>query len=75
MKRCPIRFQDTNDIVNFVRIVNQYDFDVDVRKGPVIMDAKSFLGVLSMSETSGLEMVIHGADYGDILSKVHAYLD
>ncbi len=74
MKRYPIHFHSTEDIANFVRIVNQYDFDVDLKDGSATMDAKSFLGILSMNLTAGLEIVIHGTECEEMLRRIHAYL-
>lgn len=74
MKRYPIHFHSTDDIANFVKIVNQYDFDIDLQNGSVTMDAKSFLGILSMRLDDGLELVVHDAECGEMLHRIRAYL-
>ena len=37
-----------DEVQNFVNVASKCDFDIDMRFNKVIVDAKSFLGVLSL---------------------------
>lgn len=74
MKTFPIRFESTDDVTAFVKAVNRFDCDIDLRRGSIIVDAKSFLGVMSISGDTDLELVIHSNDQEDILACVGPFL-
>ena len=73
-KKYPIHFNNIEEVTDFVRIVNQFDCDVDIRKGSVVIDAKSFLGVMTISGSSDLELVIHDNEPADLISSVSEYI-
>lgn len=43
-----IRLSDTKEVREFVREAEKCDFDIDISYNRVIVDAKSFLGILAM---------------------------
>ncbi len=43
-----IRLSGTNEVREFVREAEKCDFDIDISYNRVIVDAKSFLGILAM---------------------------
>ena len=40
MKRVAVKFNQPDQIIDFVRIMNRYEYDVDVKCGSRIVDAK-----------------------------------
>ena len=48
MKKLRIRLESPKDVEEFVNIASKYDYDIDLRSGVVYIDAKSFLGVLTL---------------------------
>ena len=48
MKTVNILLGTINDVKNFVNIVSQYDFDVDLISGRYAIDAKSIMGIFSL---------------------------
>lgn len=74
MQKIPVCFRQPEDITEFVDIMNQFEFDVDLRSGKNIVDAKSLLGVLAISNAHGVELVVHHDECGELLKRVHEYL-
>lgn len=54
-----ITFQNTQQIIQFVNLVSKLDFDVDVKYGSRIVDAKSILGVISLASCKTVEVIFH----------------
>lgn len=54
-----ITFQNTQQIIQFVNMVSKLDFDVDVKYGSHIVDAKSILGVISLASFKTVEVIFH----------------
>ncbi len=48
MKKVEIRLSLAENVKNFVNVVNRYPFDVDLRAGRHVVDAKSILGIFSL---------------------------
>ena len=70
MKRILVKFDEADQIINFVRIINQYEYDVDVKCGSRIVDAKSIVGVLSLARSKDLELILHTDECGDLLDEI-----
>ena len=47
-KKYEIRMTLPESVKRFVNIVNKYDFDMDLRAGRHVVDAKSVLGIFSL---------------------------
>ena len=45
MKSIPIKLSFAEEVKTFVNIVNRYPFDMDLRAGRHVVDAKSILGI------------------------------
>lgn len=74
MQKVQICFRQPEDITEFVDIMNQCEYDVDLKSGKNIVDAKSILGVIAISKADHVELVIHSDDYGELLDKIQAYV-
>jgi len=74
MKRYPIRLGSIDEVTAFVKAVNQYDCDMDLCKGSVIIDAKSFLGLMTICPDADLELIIHNNDHEEILDTLSDFL-
>lgn len=51
MKRVAVKFNQPDQIIDFVRIMNRYEYDADVKCGSRIVDAKSIVGVLALAKS------------------------
>ena len=48
MKSIPIKLSFAEEVKAFVSIVNRYPYDMDLRAGRHVVDAKSILGIFSL---------------------------
>ncbi|MDD7739912.1 MAG: HPr family phosphocarrier protein [Lachnospiraceae bacterium] len=60
MLRSVVRFNDTEEVQEFVKEASKCDFDIDIFYNRVIIDAKSILGVMSMDLTRDLTVQCYG---------------
>ena len=51
MSRLNIMLKSVQDVKDFVRIVNDFPFDIDLSSGRYIVDAKSIMGIFSLDMT------------------------
>ncbi|MDE7211459.1 MAG: HPr family phosphocarrier protein [Lachnospiraceae bacterium] len=59
MERNMVKFNRVDDVREFVAAAAKCDFDIDVTYNKVVVDAKSFLGVLSLASLPVL-VAMHG---------------
>ena len=62
MKHILVKFDQADQIINFVSIMNRFDFDADVKWGSRMVDAKSIVGVLSLAKSKTVELILHTED-------------
>ncbi|MCI9291548.1 MAG: HPr family phosphocarrier protein [Clostridia bacterium] len=48
MKSISLLLNTTESVKSFVNVISQYDFDMDLRCGRYVVDAKSILGIFSL---------------------------
>ena len=61
------------EIYEFVNTVSKYEFDVDVRRGRVVVDAKSLLGIMHLGLNSTLELQVHSDNCEKLQSELAKY--
>lgn len=70
MKSYEIFLKSIIDVKNFVNIVNEYDFDIDLESGRYIVDAKSIMGIFSLDLSKPITMRIYADDVSEIEKKI-----
>lgn len=75
MKECKIRLNSINDVKEFVAIVCEYTFEVDLLSGRYAVDAKSIMGIFSLDLGKTLDMKVHsdGEDAENFLDDVKKF--
>ena len=74
MRTYPVNLRKTEDVLNFVNIVNTFDGDVDLSSGSMIIDAKSLMGAICMTGKKTLEMVVHSSDCDKLVDQLAKHL-
>lgn len=69
-----IILRSQKEIMEFVDIVAQYPYDVEVSLGRDTMDAKSVLGMLALGSNRVMQMNIQSENAEDLLEAVSKYL-
>ena len=75
MKSVNIKLSLAENVKSFVNIVNRYPYDVDLRAGRHVVDAKSILGIFSLDLSKPIDLNIHAEDDVDtILDTLKPYI-
>ena len=70
MSEMKLTFKTPDEIVEFVKTVSKYEFDV---RGRVVVDAKSLLGIMHLGLNSVLELKMHTGDAGELETELLKY--
>ena len=73
MSDMKLTFKTPDEIVEFVNTVSRYDFDVDVKRGRIVVDAKSLLGIMHLGLNSTLELQVHSYNCEDLQTELAKY--
>ena len=64
----------TDHVKNFVSLVNRYPYDIDLKSGRFVVEAKSILGIFSIDLSRPIRMDIYSDDCGDLLEALKDYI-
>ena len=74
MKTVMIRLSTSEDIRTFVSAVLSFDFEIDLRSGRYLIDAKSIMGIFSLDLMNPIELIAHTDAPEALLAKIDAFL-
>ncbi|MBQ7455323.1 MAG: HPr family phosphocarrier protein [Clostridia bacterium] len=62
----PIKLSFAEEVKTFVNIINRYPFDMDLRAGRHVVDAKSILGIFSLDLSRPISLEVYTDDCGEL---------
>lgn len=74
MKTTKIRLNGVDDIRAFVNAVAMYEYDIDLRGGRYVVDAKSIMGIFSLDLSVPIEMVVYGDKEDELIARVQRFV-
>ena len=74
MKTVNIKLSLAENVKNFVNIVNKYPYEIDLRSGRHVVDAKSILGIFSLDLSKPIAVEIYCDDCDDYLEDIKDFL-
>ena len=74
MKSVSLRLSLVENVNQFVNIVSRYPFDMDLRAGRHVVDAKSILGIFSLDLSRPITLEIYSDDCSDLLEEIGPFL-
>lgn len=66
MKQVSVKLNESTLIKAFVNIINKYPFEMDLKSGRYIVDAKSILGIFSLDLSKNIDLEIHSDNENEI---------
>ena len=73
MKSVPIKLSYAGEVKSFVNIVNRYPYEVDLRAGRHVVDAKSILGIFSLDLSKPIALDIYDDNCDDLLADIKQF--
>lgn len=74
MTRLRLVLKTINDVKEFVRIVNNFDYEIDLSSGRYVVDAKSIMGIFSLDLTKPLDVEVHSDHCEDLQAELGRFL-
>ena len=74
MKSIALNLKLAENVKQFVNVVNKYDYDMDLRSGRHVVDAKSVLGIFSLDLSMPVVLEIFTDSCEDLLSDLAPFI-
>lgn len=75
MKSVNIKLSLVENVKAFVNIVNRYGYDVDLRAGRNVVDAKSLLGIFSLDLSKPVTLEVYTDSCDDLLNDIKPFME
>ena len=75
VKSAAIRLSLVENVNKFVNIVSRYPFEMDLRAGRHVVDAKSILGIFSLDLSRPITLEIYSDDCAELLEEIKPFLE
>lgn len=73
MKSVKISLQMAQNVKEFVKIVQDYPYEIDLKSDKYVVDAKSILGIFSLDLSKPLVVEIHADDCQDLIDELKKF--
>lgn len=73
MSEMKVTFRHPDEILEFVNTVSKYGFDMDMKRGRVVVDAKSLLGIMHLGLNSEMELQMYSDDCEELCRQIAKY--
>lgn len=74
MKSVNLSLGSAQTVKDFVNIVSQYPFEIDVRSDRYVVDAKSLLGIFSLDLSAPVTVEIRSDDCDKLLAALKPFM-
>ena len=74
MNRKTVMFSSPDEVMNFVKTVERYPYDMDVKRGKSIVDAKSLLGLLNLGLNRKIELRVYEEECQEQFRNIEQYV-
>ena len=74
MKQINIKLSLAEIVKTFVNMVNRYPYDMDLRAGRHVVDAKSILGIFSLDLNKPITLEVYTDDCEDLIEALKDFL-
>lgn len=74
MKSISISLKMMESVKEFVNIVSKYNYDVDLRSGRFVIDAKSIMGIFSLDLSKPVVLEIHSDKCDDLIADLKNFI-
>ena len=74
MRAVNIKLSLTENVKAFVNIVSRHSYDIDLRVGRHVVDAKSILGIFSLDLSKPVTVEVYSDNCDDLLEEIKPFI-
>ncbi len=74
MKSIQVSLRMAESVKNFVNVVSKYPFEIDLRSGRFVIDAKSLLGIFSLDLSKPIVLEIYSDKCDALIAELDQFI-
>jgi len=74
MRAVNIKLSLTENVKAFVNIVSRHSYDIDLRAGRHVVDAKSILGIFSLDLSKPVTVEVYSDNCDDLMEEIKPFI-
>lgn len=74
MNKMIVVFQNLDDILKFVQKVEKYPYNMDMKRGKCVVDAKSLLGLVNLGFQREIELSVYEEECGALWKDLEEFV-
>lgn len=74
MKSITIKLSLAENVKQFVNVVSAFSYDMDLRAGRHVVDAKSILGIFSLDLSKPITLEVYADNCDELMEKVKPFM-
>ncbi|HAX52903.1 HPr family phosphocarrier protein [Muricomes intestini] len=74
MRDMIIKFKNPDEVRAFVNKVEKYPYDMDMKRGRFVVDAKSILGIMNLGFNNPIELRVYDEDCEQLKQDIAEYM-
>ncbi|CUX24408.1 HPr family phosphocarrier protein [Clostridium sp. C105KSO13] len=74
MRDIIIKFKNPDEVCAFVNKVQKYPYDMDMKRGRFVVDAKSLLGIMNLGFNNPIELRVYDEDCEQLKQDIAEYM-
>lgn len=74
MKTFFIKLSTIEEVRSFVNAVSKCDYDIDLKSGRYVIDAKSIMGIFSLDLMNNIEVTAHTDNCDDLIKDISSVI-
>ena len=73
MKTLTVHLKTPQQVKDFVQLIQNYPFDIDLKNEKYVVDAKSILGIFSLNLSNPITVEIHSDDCDELIQALQNF--
>ena len=69
-----LKFKNPDEVLAFVNKVEKYPYDMDMKRGRFVVDAKSILGIMNLGFNNPIELQVYDEDCEQLKKDIAEYM-
>ena len=74
MKSVTLNLGTAESVKHFVNVTNKFDYDMDLRSGRHVVDAKSIMGIFSLDLSKPIKVEVHSDDADEFMAAIDSFI-
>jgi phosphocarrier protein HPr len=74
MSKINVTFRNPGDVLEFVRRVEKYPYDMDLSRGSIVVDAKSLLGIMNLGFNQVVSLKVYSEECSQLQQDILEFI-